>query len=205
MEVQFRPYANVNSTIRLREGRLVVRLSDLLRDAPPAVLEALALILISKLYRLRVPAGSRACYRRFLHRRQMRRRLRLVRQTRSRKPAHAPRGQVYNLERIFRRLNRGYFQGLLAMPVLRWSRHRSRTMLGHFDSAHNTIMISRRLDSPRLPRYVIEYLIYHEMLHLKYPVEYCNGRRRVHSRLFRLDERRFLHYEQARRALKELS
>ncbi len=91
------------------------------------------------------------------------------------------------------------------MPVLRWSRHRSRTMLGHFDSAHNTIMISRRLDSPRLPRYVIEYLIYHEMLHLKYPVEYCDGRRRVHSRQFRGDERRFRRYEQARRALKELS
>ena len=38
MSVQFFPFANVNNTIRLREGKLLVRLSDLLEGAPDPVL-----------------------------------------------------------------------------------------------------------------------------------------------------------------------
>jgi len=207
VQVEFRPFANASSSVRLRDGRMLVRLSDLLRDAPEAVLAALARILISKLYRQPVAPADYAFYRRFLNQRHVRRRLGRIRRARGRKLLDTPRGQVYDLRRVFRQLNRRYFGGRLPMPVLSWSRARSRTVLGHFDAAHNTVVISRLLDSPRVPRYVLEYLLYHEMLHLKYPVEVAaatGDRRRYHSRAFRQDERRFAHYAQARRALKRL-
>ncbi len=204
LEVEFRPYANVNSTIRFRNGRMLVRLSDLLQKAPRGVLEALALILIGKLYRLPIERRHNARLRRFLNRREVRKQARLVRRLRGRKRLETPRGEVHNLESVFERLNQRYFRGQLRAPALGWSRTGSRTTLAHFDPSHNAITISRRFDSADLPPYVLDYLMYHEMLHLKYPVGYCGGRRRVHSPAFHRDERRFESYEAARSVLKQL-
>ena len=55
MRVEFCRFANADSFIRLDEGRLVVRMSDLLAGAPAPVIEALAYILIGKLYRKAIP------------------------------------------------------------------------------------------------------------------------------------------------------
>src|SRR5258708_8869851 len=49
-KVQFFPFANLNNTIRLRDGRILVRLSDLLEGAPTQVLHAILHILLAKLY-----------------------------------------------------------------------------------------------------------------------------------------------------------
>ena len=51
LKVEFFAFANVNNTIRLRQGRLLVRLSDLLEGAPDTVLRAIAHILLAKMYR----------------------------------------------------------------------------------------------------------------------------------------------------------
>lgn len=204
IQVQFRPYANVNSSIRLRDGQLLVRLSDLLKGAPLPVLRALAVILLSKLYRMPVPRQVSGRFRRFLNQRDVRRQARKVRHVRGRKLLAGPHGDVYDLDRLFDQLNAKYFDDRLSKPLLGWSRVRSKTMLGHFDPAHNTITISRLLDSAALPSYVVEYLMYHEMLHVKHPVEYCGGRRRMHSLRFQADEARFEHYQAARNALKKL-
>jgi predicted metal-dependent hydrolase len=52
---------------------------------------------------------------------------------------------------------------------------------------------------------LVEYLMFHEMLHMRYPVERVGHRRVVHSRAFRQAEKRFPHYERARRRLREIS
>ncbi len=51
LKIEFFAFANVNNTIRLREGRLLVRLSDLLEGAPEGVVRAIAHILLAKMYR----------------------------------------------------------------------------------------------------------------------------------------------------------
>lgn len=204
VRVEFRPFANVNSSIRIADGRLHARLSDMLQGAPGGVLEAVAFILISKVYRMPVAPRYRQRYLRFVNRADVRRQLHVVRQVRGRKLVGKAAGQHYNLEHIFGDLNARYFNGLLGMPVLGWSTKPSRVKLGHFDPSHNTIVISRLFDSPQVPRLVVEYLLYHEMLHLRHPVEHCGNRRRVHSPDFQRDEKRFADYEQARRALTKL-
>src|SRR5919204_1299202 len=64
--VSFYPFANVNNTIRLREGTVLARLSDLLEGAPEDVLAAIAHILLAKLYRKPIDACRAARYRRYL-------------------------------------------------------------------------------------------------------------------------------------------
>ena len=108
-------------------------------------------------------------YRLYLNRRDVRRQAQLVRQIRGRKFISGPQGEHYNLDEIFERLNRQYFDGLMGRPQLGWSRGTSRSMLGHFDPSHNAIIISRIFDQKGAPALALEYVMFHEMLHLQYP------------------------------------
>ncbi|HET8548338.1 MAG TPA: SprT-like domain-containing protein [Bryobacteraceae bacterium] len=204
IEVRFCRFANVNSTVRLENGRMLVRISDLLSGAPAPIQEALAWILLSKLYRKTVPRLWSHRYRLFLNRRDVRRSIEQVRQERGRKYISGPQGEAYNLEEIFEELNFRYFHGLMARPELSWSRERSRTMLGHYDAAHHAIVLSRILDRREVPRLAVEYVMFHEMLHLRHPVEHKGVRRCVHTSDFRDAEKHFDQLAEAKAALKRL-
>src|ERR1700693_2164832 len=204
LRVQFCRFANADSFIRLEDGLLLVRRSDLRQGAPPPVLEALAYILLGKLYRKPIPRLYSHRYRLYLNRRDVRRQAHLVRQIRGRKFLSGPQGERHNLEEIFRRLNGQYFDGLLGMPQLGWSRRASRSMLGHYDPSHNAIIISRLFDGPRAPALALEYVMLHELLHLRYPVDHNGSRRRVHTREFREAEKKFPQFQEAKELLKRL-
>ena len=104
----------------------------------------------------------------------------------------------------FESLNRRFFHGLLGRPLLTWSGHVAKRSLGHYDPAHNTIVVSRVFDRKNTPRYAVEYLLYHEMLHLKHPVKVRGGRRCVHPREFQMEERLFPEWHQAKEYLKTI-
>jgi hypothetical protein len=108
------------------------------------------------------------------------------------------------LEAVFEALNTQYFDGLLARPQFGWSRQASRSMLGHFDPSHNAIIISRIFDRPTVPGIALEYVMFHEMLHLRYPVEHNGVRRRVHTRDFHQAEKQFANLKEAKEILKRL-
>jgi len=202
--IQFFAFANVNNTIRLRDGKLLVRLSDLLEGAPESVLRAIAHILLAKMYGKPIERAHATRYRRYVSSREIATKVHLVRQMRGRKRIESARGRVYDLEAIFETLNRSYFHGLLARPNMTWSRDQARNSLGHYDPAHNAIVVSRVFDSPQVPRYAVEYIVYHEMLHLKHPVKLRGSRRCVHPAEFAAEERLFSHLEEAKRFLKQL-
>lgn len=203
-QVRFRRFTSLNTTIRLREGRLHVSLSDLLEAAPEAVLRAIAHILIAKLYRKPIERLHADRYRRYTQSEQVSKLAEHIRQTRGRKRILTSKGRYYDLDEVFETLNRRFFHGLMGRPVLTWSGHNARRLLGHYDAAHNTIMISRVFDRAETPRCAIEYLMYHEMLHLKHPVRVKAGRRCVHSREFQAEERLFPELEEAKAYLKRL-
>ncbi|MGH9533668.1 MAG: SprT-like domain-containing protein [Terriglobales bacterium] len=203
-EIEFYPFTRMNSTIRRRNGIFKVRLSDLLAAAPEPVIEALAQILLRKLYSHPVPDLFRARYRRFAGRREIAAKAQLVGQIRGRKRLSPPQGRHHDLEAIFEELNQRFFHGLMARPALGWAPQAARRHLGHYDPAHNAILISRVFDSPGVPRHALEYVLYHEMLHLKYPVRMRGSRRCVHSAEFQAEEQRFPGWQAAEAALKAL-
>lgn len=199
-----RPYVNTMGKIHLKGDTLEVRLSDLISAAPATVREALAWILVSKLFRRAVPPHWMTHYRRYMNRRDVRHTHQTVRQVRGRKYVSGPQGEHHDLDPIFDTLNLKYFDGWMQKPQLGWSRKPSRWVLGHFDSAHNAIILSRILDQAGVPRLVVEYVLYHEMLHLKFPVEHKGARRCVHSADFHTEERRFDGLAEAKAFLKQL-
>lgn len=204
LKVEFFAFTSIKNTIRMRQGKLLVRLSDLLEGAPATVLQAIAHILLAKMYRRPVDREAAARYRRYVSSRTISRKAHLVRQMRGRKRLDSPRGRSYDLEAIFEDLNRRFFHGLLACPQMTWSRDHARNSLGHYDPAHNAIVVSRIFDHPRVPRYAVEYIVYHEMLHLKHPVRLRGSRRCVHSAEFQAEEKLFPQLEEVKQFLKRL-
>jgi len=202
--VEFYAFANVNSTIRLRDGVIHVRISDLLEGAPESVIEAIAHILLAKIYRKPIASFHAVRYRRYVSSHDMTTKAHLVRQVRGRKRIDSARGFHYDLEEIFEGLNRQFFHGLLARPLMTWSRLRARNSLAHYDPAHNAIVVSRIFDHARVPRYALEYIVYHEMLHLKHPVKLRGSRRCVHGPEFQAEEKLFPELERAKSFLKTL-
>jgi hypothetical protein len=202
--VRFRRFTSLNTTIRLREGRILVSLSDLLEGAPESVIRAIAHILLAKLYRKPIDSAHNMRFKRFASSAAVTRQTELIRQARGTKRYTGPEGRYYNLDEVFDTLNSRFFGGLLGRPELTWSENLSRRSLGHYDAAHNTIVVSRVFDRPSSPRYAIEYLLYHEMLHLKHPVRMRGLRRCVHSADFKAEERQFPQLKEAMAFIKRL-
>jgi hypothetical protein len=202
--LRFRRYTSLNTRIRLREGAIQVSLSDLLEGAPESVIRAIAHILLAKLYKKTIDAAHELRYKRFAYSAAVTRQTELIRGARGSKRFFGPEGRFFHLEEIFDSLNLRFFGGLLGRPELTWSESVAKRSLGHYDAAHNTIVVSRVFDRPSSPRYAIEYLLYHEMLHLKHPVKLRGLRRCVHSREFKAEERLFPQLNEAQAFLKRL-
>jgi hypothetical protein len=202
--VRFRRFTSLNTTIRLREGQIFVSLSDLLEGAPETVVHAIAHILLAKLYKKPIAAAHSLRYKRFVSSAAVTRQTELIRHARGSKRTFGPEGRYYHLEEVFDSLNTRFFGGLLGRPELAWSEGLAKRSLGHYDAAHNTIVVSRVFDRPSSPRYALEYLLYHEMLHLKHPVRMRGLRRCVHSREFKAEEARFPQLKEALAFIKRL-
>lgn len=202
--VAFYHFTNLNNTIRLRDQKIFARLSDLLEGAPATVLHAIAHILLAKLYRKPIDRSHAARYRRHVASHALTEKAHLIRQMRGRKKLFGAQGNYYDLDEVFEALNTRFFHGLLARPQMTWSERASRQSLGHYDPAHNAIVVSKIFDRATVPRFAVEYLVYHEMLHLKHPVRLRGARRCVHSREFQVEEKLFPQLTEALAYLKLL-
>jgi len=202
--VRYKKYANANSRISLHDGRLLVEMSDLLQPAPAPIQEALASVLLAKLFGKPPDRDCLAQYRHYLNRADVRRNLHSAKRERGRKAYSDPRGAVYDLTKIFSAINEQYFHGLLAAPAMGWSLRPSRTILGHYDPSYHVIVLSRSLDSIEAPESAVRFVMFHEMLHLRYPTESRGARRCVHTPEFKKAERAFAEYAEAKDALKKL-
>jgi hypothetical protein len=201
--IEFFPFAGLNHTARLSDNCLRIRVSDIFTDAPHAVYHSLAWILLSKLYRKKIDSAHHRAYRSFILEDHIQARARAARTGRGRQTRlRGGHGRYIDLDVMFNILNERYFGGTIPKPRLSWSAKRTRYVLGRFDVIHNTIFISRIFDSIGVPVYVCEYVLYHEMLHVKHQSEVHDSRVVVHTPGFRAEEKRFLQYEQAKRWLK---
>jgi len=202
--VRFRRFTSLNTTIRLREGQIFVSLSDLLEGAPESVVRAIAHILLAKLYKKPIDPAQNLRYKRFASSAAVTRQTEIIRHARGSKRFFGPEGRFFHLEQVFDSLNLRFFGGLLGRPELTWSEHLAKRSLGHYDAAHNTIVVSRVFDRPSSPLYALEYLLFHEMLHLKHPVRMRGLRRCVHSREFKAEESQFPQLAEALAFIKRL-
>lgn len=110
-------------------------------------------------------------------------------------------GKHYNLLDIYRFINEEYFEGKVSSPIT-WGSRRKRRLagertLGSYCYHNHMIRINPILDTKNVPRYFLEYIVYHEMLHADLGIEDNGGRHSYHSREFKRREKFFKHYERS--------
>jgi len=132
-------------------------------------------------------------------------RMNQMRSGRVRLAATNPRGDHFDLDRLFDELNGKYFAGQLQRPHIGWSTRSWRRQFGCYDPGPNQILLNRRMDRPGIPAYAVEYVLFHEMLHVKHPTRRSGCSMVSHSREFREEEKRFQEFERARRILDRLA
>ena len=202
--VELYPYANLSHTLRLRQDVAHVRLSDILLEAPITVIEATAAILLAQMYRRRVPRELRDAYREFALSHSTRRHIARVRRKRARRIEDRPRGVAHDLDPMFASLNAEYFDGRLRRPRLGWSARPWRSQFGCYDPSLDQIVMNKRLDHAEVPGFAVEFILYHEMLHVKHPLRAAACGLQAHSPEFRAEEKRFAQYALARKFLERL-
>lgn len=115
------------------------------------------------------------------------------------------RGQHHDLGAIMRDLVDLYFGGALDVRIT-WGRDRTgprskkrrSIQLGLYTPEERLIRIHPRLDQAWVPRFFVESIVFHELLHHVTPPVHAGGRRCVHTRAFKQRERLFPHYDLAR-------
>jgi hypothetical protein len=117
--------------------------------------------------------------------------------------AENPQGKFYNLDKLFDKINQEYFFSNLAKPRLAWSRINTYRKLGHYESARDRVVISLALDDAKVPEFVVEFVLYHELLHKYHGTKWVQGRRMVHTKEFRASESQFKFYNEASRWLQK--
>jgi hypothetical protein len=188
---------NVRTMVSLRRDKLrdqiEARVHHMFLHAPPEIWTALGEYLFSG---ERESAGSIARYIE-QHRQSIRRP--------ERRPiALATRGRHHDLQALCSAINERYFAGEVSVNVT-WARSqtgrpnsgRRSIKLGSYTSRDRLIRVHPALDAAFVPRYFVEYIIYHEMLHHVLPPKLQNGRRELHGPAFVARERQFEDYQAA--------
>ncbi|MFH0834827.1 MAG: M48 family peptidase [Candidatus Micrarchaeota archaeon] len=203
VDARFRRRAGLGASVRLRSGKISASVSDGYAAAPRSVLVGLALSLMSKIYHRRVTSPYIDDYKEFSSRESVSKLHDALRRGRGRKRTEGAVGRAYDLGEILTRVRVEYadvLAGVVSSPSIVWSSHRGSRVLGFHDSAFSQIVINRILDNPRVPEFVVEYVVFHELLHCKHRVLFQRGksmRRTVHSGDFKKDEKKFRFYAAA--------
>ncbi len=112
-------------------------------------------------------------------------------------------GACHDLQDIFDCLNERYFNGTIDASIT-WgqrcgkAQRRNSIKMGSYSIEDRSIRIHRSLDRAYVPRFFVEWIVYHEMLHQVHEAPIVNGRRQFHSKAFLEDEAAFEHYALAR-------
>jgi hypothetical protein len=197
LEVTYYPYSGINHTLRVRNGKILARISAICSDLPRPALKGLAYMLTARLLKKKVDPRWRDVYNKAIEASHIIERAQSARKSRGRRNVSKPDGDIYDLDEIFDRMNKQYFAGKIERPKLGWSTNKTYRMLGQHDSTHKLIILSKSLDDPSVPSYVVDYVVFHEMLHIAHPTKIVNGRRMNHTPTFRRDEKKFKHYRKA--------
>ncbi len=202
---------NQRTILSVRSGRLgnraplELRIHHSFTEAPAEVLEAVATFVESKRGSDRAREALVVIREHFSAHRTAARRRRLVLR---------PEGVAFDLREILADLNERYFEGRLPVAVT-WGksstggascsrRRRTSTLqLGSYSYEDQLIRVHRVLDGPEVPRYVVEAVVYHELLHADMPPEVVNGRRHFHTPEFRRRERLYRNLGRAERWIGE--
>jgi hypothetical protein len=191
-------------SVRRQEGQFHLRVHHMFLEAEPEVVHALG-----RYVALNDRESSRLLGRFIdVNQRKIRRAERRRRAARRIKaPPLRPLGVVHDLAAIFDQLNQAYFGGAIDARIT-WGprprpgapeRRRHSMKMGSYSVEDRLIRIHAALDRAFVPRFFVEWIVFHEMLHQKHAIPVVGGRRQYHTPAFLAEEASFPQAAEARR------
>ncbi len=117
----------------------------------------------------------------------------------------AARGKYQDLLQVYHRVKSHYFEPGFEQPRLTWNKALTYHKFGHYLPGADTVMISISLDQPDTPDYVLDFVMYHELLHKLFGFRGSQSRRYSHFKAFRQKEKQYARYAEAQTYLSQLS
>lgn len=192
-EIKFYPYSNLESSIRVSSEKLEFKIHSSYLSSELENLEAVIDLLLFKLLKHPIPDQLEETIRKFYENYTDQK----ISSDRNRKRVQLSSSQNKKLRDILEKLNDSYWKIDLSNLEIFWGKYRSTTRLGHYDPIHNMIVINPILSAQSVPDFVLEYIVFHELLHVYFPVVRKKGRNIIHGKEFKELEKKFLHYRQA--------
>ncbi|RMF54868.1 M48 family peptidase [Candidatus Woesearchaeota archaeon] len=177
---RFRGY---NANVRMRRNVIEVRMSKQWKEVSPEIQMGCIQSLLLKLFKKKKSTTEIGLYDTFIKKVHI-----AVPKTRD-DPV---------LSESYERVNEKYFYGLIDKPNLRWGSKSLRT-LGSYEYGTDTVTISRALENA--DSWLLDFVMYHELLHKKHKFTSKNGRSYHHTTQFRKSEKQFENYELAEKEL----
>lgn len=201
----FYSYSELKHTWRRESDKTAFRISDYLKGSPDAVLDSMAWYLVCRAHRRRCPDRLSERYLAYSRSSELWDRVRDSYLSRARSLILAPKGRHRDLSVVFHYVNSNYFGNSIRDPTLAWSTDSPSSRLGFYFPPLRLLAVNAEFDSERVPRYALEFVVYHELLH---HLDATDGepRRRVHhTRSFREQERLFTSYAEAEEWLRRIA
>jgi hypothetical protein len=204
VRVTYAEYRELKHTWSTRNGDIAFKISDYLDAAPEDVQRSLAWYLLCRAHGRKCPNGEERPYLAYVRSKELWSNKRETFLSRTKNLSFAPRGDVRDLKSVFEYVNSYYFSGRLKDPDLAWVDESPLVRFGFYFEPLNLLATNKILDTERIPRYVLEFVMYHELLHYVDPGNGRTRRRVHHTKEFREQEKAFSHYEESEHWLRRI-
>ncbi|EMM78178.1 YgjP-like metallopeptidase domain-containing protein [Leptospira santarosai] len=198
IETKFFPYANLGSSIRISSGKLIFKIHSFYLKSEPGNLEAVVDLLLYKLLKQPIPDELESMVRNFYENHTIQK----SHTNKNKKRIERSSIQNEKLRSILEYVNESYLRIDISDLEIFWGKSKSTTRLGHYDPTHKMIVINPILSLESVPNFVLEYIVFHELLHVYFPVSRKKGRNVIHGKEFKIFEKKFPDYKRANAWLK---
>ncbi len=207
VSANYRKYASLRAVMERSGNHLCLKASPGFAAGGRDVLVGLALDLSARIFRMRPPDNAYvSAYRAFRRGPASGELNKSLRNLHGRKRRLNPVGKWHDLNDVVLRLVREYpLLSELSVPKIGWNAKGGKRILGFYDEAAHEILVNAHLDQKRVPFFILEYVVFHELLHAKHPVKNGRSRRTVHTAAFKADEEKYPFYGEAMAWLKKNS
>ncbi len=200
LDIVFTSNSSTLISLSQRGPSSTLRVHRLFSNAPDSILEAIVLDFFTR-QRNRTSRDLRARIMDFVDRNR-----KLTLETTAPPKIRPPRGEVYDLGEVYSSVLRQHVPERRRDPRrlrVGWFQRATPSLMGKWvetpPSLPNLVLVNPLLDDEYVPRYYLEYIVYHEVLHDLFPIRRHCGRWVQHPVEFRRRERAFPHYAAARR------
>lgn len=205
VSAEYFPYSGLKHTWVRRGDSARFKVSDYMADAPDEAIFSLGLYLVSRAYGVRCASDLLRPYFEYSCSADLWDRARGRYLERAKSLSFEIAGRSRDLRSVFDYVNSCYFAGKAPEPALAWVSESPRRRLGYYFEPLKILAVNRALDSDAVPRYVLEFVMYHELLHHLRAGDGRALRRVHHTKDFREQERCFTHFDEAESWLRKIA